>query len=179
MDIEIMVYERLKGISGIPRVMSYGTNFLAMELLGPSMTDIQQNNSYKPFSIRSLLLIAEQLITRIESLHSNGVFHRDIKKDNILMGLGPNSNVVYVIDFGIAMVDVTRVFQQTLRKVDLMMAGHAIKSLYQIAEKTEIVKYFDYCGHLKDEDTIDYKYLKELFKEAFHLAGFTGNIIFE
>lgn len=150
-----------------------------MELLGPSLADIQQNNRYNPFSIRSILLMAEQLLTRIESIHSNGIFHRDIKMDNILMGLGPNSNVVYIIDFGIAMVDVSKVFQQTLRKVDLKALGHVIKSLYQIPEETEIVKYFEYFSNLKDENTIDYKYLKELFTETFRLSGYTGNVIFE
>ena len=34
-------------------------------------------------------------------MHEKNYMHRDIKPDNIMMGLGEHSNTVYLIDFGL------------------------------------------------------------------------------
>ncbi|KAG8070488.1 hypothetical protein GUJ93_ZPchr0006g41479 [Zizania palustris] len=47
-------------------------------------------------------MLADQMITRVEFIHSKGYLHRDVKPDNFLMGLGRKANQVYIIDFGLA-----------------------------------------------------------------------------
>ena len=47
-------------------------------------------------------MLADQMIARIEFVHSRNFLHRDIKPDNFLMGCGKKSNRVYIIDFGLA-----------------------------------------------------------------------------
>ena len=47
-------------------------------------------------------MLADQMITRIEYVHSKNFLHRDIKPDNFLIGLGKKALTVFLIDFGLA-----------------------------------------------------------------------------
>lgn len=76
-------------------------NVMVMELLGPSLEDLF-NFCSRRFSLKTVLLLADQMISRIDYIHSRNFIHRDIKPDNFLMGLGKKGNLVYIIDFGLA-----------------------------------------------------------------------------
>lgn len=72
-----------------------------MDLLGPSLEDLF-NHCGRIFSARTVLLIGEQIISRIEYMHSKHFIHRDIKPDNFLIGRKKKSKTVHVIDFGLS-----------------------------------------------------------------------------
>lgn len=89
---------------GFPKAFDYGTyndyNYMAIELLGPSINDMF--NYCKGFSLETVLLIAIQVLQRIQEFHSKNFIHRDIKPENFLCGIEENSNLIYLIDFGLA-----------------------------------------------------------------------------
>lgn len=101
---EAKIMSLLKG-SGIPKVYWYGTegsfNIMVLELLGSSLEEVFNKCSRK-FTAKTVILIAEQIFTRIEAVHSQNYIHRDIKPDNFLLGSGKKSNILYIIDFGLS-----------------------------------------------------------------------------
>jgi serine/threonine protein kinase len=74
---------------------------MVMDMLGPSLADLF-NYCGKKFTLKTVLMVADQMLQRIEQVHRRNYIHRDIKPDNFLMGLGPDSHIVNLIDFGLA-----------------------------------------------------------------------------
>ena len=95
----------LQGGPGIPAVHWFGTegayNVMVLDLLGPSLEDLF-NKCDRLLSLKTVLMLADQMICRIEYVHCKSFIHRDIKPDNFLIGLGRRCSLVYVIDFGLA-----------------------------------------------------------------------------
>merc|ERR1712242_66578 len=103
---ESKLYKILAGGVGVPNVHWYGVegdyNVMVIDLLGPSLEDLFSFCNRK-FSLKTALMLADQMINRVEYVHAKNFIHRDIKPDNFLIGLGKRRlNQVYIIDFGLA-----------------------------------------------------------------------------
>jgi serine/threonine protein kinase len=94
---EYRVYQRLRNITGIPRVFALWQHekhtYMAMDVLGPSL----EKELLKITEWDVINWIAPKLLTIIESIHSAGFLHRDIKPENLLLGA---FNEIKIADFG-------------------------------------------------------------------------------
>ena len=76
---ESKLYKILPGGTGIPKVRWYGTegeyNLMVMDLLGKSLEDLF-NLCNRRFSVKTVLMLGEQMLRRLEYLHSKHFVHR-------------------------------------------------------------------------------------------------------
>jgi len=102
---ESKLYKILAGGVGVPNVHWYGVegdyNVMVIDLLGPSLEDLFSFCNRK-FTLKTVLMLADQMVNRVEYVHAKNFIHRDIKPDNFLIGLGKKANQVHIIDFGLA-----------------------------------------------------------------------------
>ncbi|KAI8866037.1 binary complex of casein kinase-1 with Cki7, partial [Ramicandelaber brevisporus] len=104
---EYRTYKILAGTFGIPAVYYFGQeglyNVLCMDLLGSSLEDLF-DMCRRRFSVKTVAMLAKQMITRVQVVHEKNLVYRDIKPDNFVCGRPHTrgSSTVYMIDFGMA-----------------------------------------------------------------------------
>lgn len=78
-------------------------NLMVFDILGPSLENLYKKCNRK-FSIKTVLMIADQMIKRLSFTHSRNIIHRDIKPDNFVMQAseGPDAKNLVLVDFGLA-----------------------------------------------------------------------------
>lgn len=93
-------------VVGFPNCSYYGQegdyNIMVMDLLGPNLEDLF-DYCHRQFSVKTVCLLADQMLHRLEYLHSKSFIHRDLKPENFVMGGAVGQgHVVYLIDFGLS-----------------------------------------------------------------------------
>ena len=94
-------------LAGIPNVYYFGQeglhNILVIDLLGPSLEDLFDHCGRR-FSIKTVVMVAKQMLSRVQTIHEKNLIYRDIKPDNFLIGRPGTKagNVIHVVDFGMA-----------------------------------------------------------------------------
>ncbi|KAI0326096.1 kinase-like protein [Cubamyces sp. BRFM 1775] len=102
LEYETAVYKLIPDhAEGFPKVLWSGKDgncqVLILEMLGPTLDQLRRLCRGR-FSLRTICMLADQMITRLEYLHSRGLVHGDIKPHNFAMGNGSRSGVVHLFD---------------------------------------------------------------------------------
>ncbi|EFO21609.2 CK1 protein kinase [Loa loa] len=102
---EANILKRMQYSKHVPIFIAAGRtamfNFLLMELLGKSLSELHKIAPHRQFTMATVLKIALQALNAIRDLHSVYFVHRDIKPGNFASGL-KNVNVLYILDFGLS-----------------------------------------------------------------------------
>ncbi|KAJ3446237.1 casein kinase 1-like protein [Anaeramoeba flamelloides] len=105
LNYEYKLYQIFKGHPGFPKVHHFGIynyqHFMIMDYLGPNLETLF-NYCQRKFSLKTILMIIDQLICRIEQVHSKSFIYRDIKPENFVIGRKNQKNQIFMIDFGLA-----------------------------------------------------------------------------
>lgn len=95
----------MSGGVGIANVRCFGAtyeyNYMVMDLLGPSLEKLF-NYCGRRFSVCTTFMLADQLLSLIEYVHSKKYIHRDIKPENLVLGPGNAVEKLFLIDFGLS-----------------------------------------------------------------------------
>ena len=102
---ERKAHQILDGMEGIPKLLNFGVfnnkHIIVMELLGKDLSKLFHELS-KKFSLKTILMLAEQMINRTRSIHHKHLIHRDLKPENFLIGLkGDDKKRLFLTDFGL------------------------------------------------------------------------------
>ena len=87
----------------IPEIIEVGTtehhHYMVITLLGPSLKTVLREMKY--LSQNTTFQIGTEIINTLELMHDAGYVHRDLKLQNILIGLNGDRNF-YLVDFGLS-----------------------------------------------------------------------------
>ncbi|KAI0792757.1 kinase-like domain-containing protein, partial [Abortiporus biennis] len=99
------IYAQLQGVQGIARVHWSGreqnANILVMNRLGPDLERLYRF-CHGSFSLKTVLMLGEQMLASIEEIHSRGIIVRDIKPENYALGQIEDYKVLFLFEFGLA-----------------------------------------------------------------------------
>lgn len=105
---EWQVYNTLGGSHGVPHVHYKGRQgdyyVMVMDILGPSLWDVWNNNNSHAMSTEMVACIAIEAISILEKMHSRGYVHGDVKPENFLLGPPGTSDEkkLFLVDLGLA-----------------------------------------------------------------------------
>uniref|UniRef100_A0A0R3RSI9 Protein kinase domain-containing protein n=1 Tax=Elaeophora elaphi TaxID=1147741 RepID=A0A0R3RSI9_9BILA len=102
---EAGILKRMQYSKHVPIFIAAGRtamfNFLLMELLGKSLSELHKTAPHRQFTMATVLKIALQALNALRDLHSIYFIHRDVKPGNFASGL-KNVNLLYILDFGLS-----------------------------------------------------------------------------
>ena len=92
---EVTIMRKLQGCPCVPRFVSCGRqdsiNFLVMQLLGENLSDLRKRQPGGTFSLSTVCRLAVEIIQALQSIHSLGILHRDVKPSNFVLDKSTNA----------------------------------------------------------------------------------------
>lgn len=104
LEFEVDVYQSLADDVDISFVHEYlfecEYNVMMFDLLRSSLKNLF-NFCDRRFSLKTMLMLIDQLLHRLEYIHFKNVIHRNIKSENFLMNIERRDNQMYVTDLSL------------------------------------------------------------------------------
>jgi tau tubulin kinase len=105
LELEEQILTAVQPSPFFPSFLSSGSfgdlHFMAMELLGPSLSAIQRILPNRVFSVSTMLRLSLDMLHSLETFHGRGYVNRDVKPDNYLIR-GTLKNPIALVDYGLA-----------------------------------------------------------------------------
>ncbi|KAK6027301.1 hypothetical protein OSTOST_06669 [Ostertagia ostertagi] len=109
LKLDVAVLSQMRNTVGFPTLIVAGrTELFKMSLTHGPSSRFTQATAYR---------IALQTLDRLEKLHDAGYLNRDVKSQNFAVGLGNESSIIYMLDFGL-----TRRFKRNTTETSSMWA---------------------------------------------------------
>eukprot|EP01031_Cornospumella_fuschlensis_P030403 gene30403-36733_t len=196
---EHSIYQELDGTSEPKWYGTHGeNNTLVLEQLGPSLQDLFDYCG-KPFILKTVLMLAVQILDRLEFVHSKHYIHRGVKPDFGLSKKYWSSQSGHIPNFeGKQNREGNLIYQsihthlgiEQSRRDDLENLGYTLVYLLTGSlpwEKhtdfnfipAEFKAFFVYKDKLDFEDTPYYGYQRSMFMDLFDTMGYTDDRIFD
>ncbi|XP_023590956.1 tau-tubulin kinase 2 isoform X2 [Trichechus manatus latirostris] len=90
LKMEVAVLKKLQGKDHVCRFIGCGRNdrfnYVVMQLQGRNLADLRRSQSRGTFTLSTTLRLGRQILESIESIHSVGFLHRDIKPPRAVAG---------------------------------------------------------------------------------------------
>ncbi|XP_018653013.1 LOW QUALITY PROTEIN: serine/threonine kinase [Schistosoma mansoni] len=178
LQIEAKIYKLMQGGVGIPCLKWSGTegdyNVLVIQLLGPSLEDLF-NFCGRRFKLKTVLLLADQTITRVEYIQNKNFIHRTSSSrmeslGYVLMYFLRGSLPWQGLKAGTKRQKYERISEKKMQTpVEVLCEGYPV----------EMAVYLNYCRGMRFDNEPNYSYLRNLFRGLFQREGFTYDFIFD
>ncbi|PJJ66773.1 serine/threonine protein kinase [Chryseobacterium geocarposphaerae] len=132
LEREIKALELMNGF-GVPKLHDYSSEeevYIVMDFIsGLTLNEFVEKNT---LDLKTSVLIVTSLCEIIEEAHKIGLYHRDLKPDNII--IENTTNRPFIIDFGICWLDDNSSFK-TKKGIEL---GNRFLRLPELAKGTDV-----------------------------------------
>lgn len=99
-DALFTLQRKMKSTYGVPKILGYFENSfvqtMIVEPFGPSLKSMHE--AYGGLSLKTALMVVDQLLLTLANLHSNGIFHGNINGRNVRVGCDSSSNQIVLIN---------------------------------------------------------------------------------
>ncbi|KAI9855651.1 MAG: Casein kinase I isoform delta [Trichoglossum hirsutum] len=206
------VYHALSGLPGfqlcIGCFVQDGIHYLVLRATGPSIKDLSHVYSKASLSLKTVLILMDQLIERLQALHSQGFVHGGIRPSNIALSL-PEGGPIHLTGLGCpkryrgdnqdslyASINPNLSPCSDLESLGYVMLrflrgdlpwenlpkGDIIQKKRELPQNLsdwpQLAKYLRHLCNLGNDEP-DYSSLRELFSYQFGVAGFVSNNVYD
>jgi serine/threonine protein kinase len=150
-----------------------GKDVMVTDTYGPTLDEVfRQSGRY--FSLQSLLILADQLMSRVEFIHSRNIIHGNLSPLSFAFGRPEwQKQQVILVDFGTEIVPAPTIrddLQAISRILSYFYSGADSWEKYQQQQDQETTApvLTRFSAAVASRETIDYGMLRDIFYDAYH-----------